>query len=147
MRGEVRGSLLPKDPYKWLNSQAGIHSRKGLPAPSSVLFCCRLSPFQIAIRNATMEKASEQIRLSKLALEGSRRAGFSGQGSQGLPGAGPGWAGSGGVIRRGEITLELVVVSWVSWASKAANGSTQSGKAQAWPHCLWLWLTRQPRGI
>lgn len=73
-----------------------------------------------------MEKASKQIRLSKLALEGSRRAGFSGQGSQGLPEAGPGWAGSGGVIRRGEITLELVVVSWVSWASKAANRSTQS---------------------
>lgn len=143
----MRGSFLPKDPYKWLNSRAGTHSRKGLPAPSSVLFRYWLSPFQIAIRNATMEKASKQIRLSELALEGSRRAGFSGQGSQGFPGVGLGWAGSGGVIRRGEITLELVLVSWVSWASKAASRSTQSGKAQAWPHCLWLWLTRQPRGV
>lgn len=50
------------------------------------------------------------------------------QGSQCFPGAGLGWAGAGGVIRRGERTLKLVVVSWMSWASPELFEGQQSCK-------------------
>lgn len=71
-----------------------------------------------------IEKAREQIRLSKLTLEASRRAGPSSpwaggcpglrQGGRCFPGAGLPGCSSGGVIRRGKVTPELVVASWVS---------------------------------
>lgn len=54
--------------------------------PSGAFLCHWLSCSQAAVRNDMIKKVYKQIRLSKLTLEGSRKAGFSSPGVGGRVG-------------------------------------------------------------
>lgn len=119
LQGRGEGRCVARRPLQ-MTQQQGWDSHPGL-LPPSTFPCLPLSlalPFKLLsdiLSRKLINRLGSVNSLWREAEEPNSPAPSTEAGQLTFPW---GWAGSEGVSRRGEITLELVVVSWVSWASR-----------------------------